>query len=182
MTAKGSAGRAAPSRALLINAAELLRRPGSERDLDVELSAAELGLADPRFRPDDRVGVALRLESLNDGIVVLGSIDVPWHGSCRRCLRPLDEHTRSDVDELYQSVVTHPDAFEIVGDQLDLLPMVRELALLDAPESPLCRPDCAGLCPVCGVDLNETTCSCEAPVQSSPWDVLDSLKAQLDDN
>jgi uncharacterized protein len=182
MNVHGGAGRAAPSRVLLVNAAELLRRPGGERTIDVQLSAAELGLADQRFRADDQVGVALRLESLNDGIVVLGSIDVPWHGLCRRCLRELSEHTESEVDELYQNVVTNVDAFEIVGDQLDLLPMVRELALLDAPESPLCRPDCAGLCPVCGIDLNETTCNCEAPTSPSPWDVLDRLKAQFDEN
>lgn len=182
MSGPGSPGRAAPSRVLLINALELLRRPGSERVIDVELSTAELGLADPRFHGDDQVRVALRLESLTDGIVVLGAIDVPWHGVCRRCLRELSEHTESEVDELYQTVVTNPDAFEIVGDQLDLLPMVRELALLDAPESPLCRPDCAGLCPICGVDLNETSCSCEAPAPPSPWDVLDTLKARFDDN
>jgi len=182
VNAPGGSGRAALSRALLVNALELLRRPGSERTIDVELPAAELGLADLRFRPDDEVGVHLRLESLSDGIVVLGSIDVPWHGACRRCLRELSERTESNVDELYQTVVTDPDAFEIVGDQLDLLPMVRELALLDAPESPLCRPDCAGLCPICGVDRNETSCTCVAPAAPSPWDVLDSLKAKFDDN
>jgi uncharacterized protein len=174
--------RAAPSRVLLVNASELLRRPGAERTIDLQLTTAELGLAAQRFHPDDLVSVDLRLESLTDGIVVLGSIDVPWHGNCRRCLRELSEHARSDVDELYQVVVTNPDAFEIVGDQLDLMPMVRELALLDAPESPLCRADCGGLCPTCGINLDEATCSCETPAQSSPWDVLDRLKAQFDDN
>jgi uncharacterized protein len=171
-----SAPQRVAARALLVNAAELLRRPGSERDIELRIGTEALGLSDPRFRPDDQVHVALRLESLNDGIVVLGAIEVPWHGACRRCLKPLDEHAECEVDELYQSVVTNPDAFEIVGDQLDLLPMVRELALLDAPEAPLCRPDCAGLCPICGIDLNDATCSCEAPVQPSVWDVLDQLK------
>jgi uncharacterized protein len=167
------------ARALLVNAAELLRRPGTERDIATEIAADALGLADARFRADDQIAIALHLESLIDGIVVVGTIDVPWHGACRRCLQPLDEHTESPVDELYQSVVTNPDAFEMTGDQLDLLPMVRELALLDAPEAPLCRPDCAGLCPVCGVDLNNATCTCEAPAQPSVWDVLDQLKGEL---
>jgi uncharacterized protein len=170
------------TRPLLVNAAELLRRPGSEREIHTTLTAAELGLDDDRFRPDDEILVDLTLESLSDGIVVAGSIDVPWHGSCRRCLKPLDEHAIAAVDELYQGVVTDPDAFEIVGEQLDLTPMVRELALLEAPTSPLCRPDCQGLCPHCGTDLNEGKCDCEEPRQPSPWDVLDQLKAELDGN
>src|SRR3982751_6522462 len=78
--------------------------------------------------------------------------------------------------------VSRPDAFDTVGERLHLLRMVRELALLDAPESPLCRPDCAGLCPICGADLNEGSCECEAPKAPSPWDVLDGLKARFDDN
>ena len=170
------------ARPLLVNAAELLRRPGSERIIDAKLSTTELGLDDERFVADDIVTAHLRLESLTDGIVVVGEIDVPWHGHCRRCLRELNERMVSPVDELYQTVITNPDAFEIVGDQLELRPMVRELALLDAPLTPLCRPDCAGLCPMCGVDLNETSCSCEAPVLGSPWDVLDQLKRQIDTN
>jgi uncharacterized protein len=167
------------ARALLVNATELLRRPGTERDIDIQIAAETLGLADARFHADDQITVTVHLESLTDGIVVLGSVDVPWHGACRRCLKPLDEHAVSEVDELYQTVVTNPDAFEIISDQLDLLPMVRELALLDAPEAPLCEPDCAGLCPVCGIDLNIGTCSCEAPALPSVWDVLDQLKGDL---
>ena len=170
------------ARPLAVNAAELLRRPGTERLLDISIAAADLGLADARFGVDDEIDVHLRLESLTDGIVVAGSIEVPWHGACRRCLRPLAEVAVCDVDELYQTTVTNSEAFEIVDNQLDLLPMVRELALLDAPEAPLCRPDCAGLCPVCGADLNDTTCDCVAPVLESQWAVLDQLKEQLGGN
>ncbi len=170
------------ARPLAVNAAELLRRPGTERLLDISLAPTDLGLADSRFGIDDQIDVHLRLESLTDGIVVVGSIDVPWHGACRRCLRPLNEVAVCDVDELYQSTVTNPEAFEIVDNQLDLLPMVRELALLDAPEAPLCRPDCAGLCPVCGADLNDVVCGCVAPVIESQWAVLDQLKEQLGGN
>jgi len=169
------------TRAFTFNVAELLRRPGAERLIETSLTTAELGLDDDRFVRDDLVSTSLRLESLIDSIVVVGEIDVPWHGTCRRCLKELAEHQVSAVEEVYQTVVTNPDAFEIVGDQLDLTSMVRELALLDAPASPLCRPDCAGLCPICGVDLNDTTCSCAVAEVGSPWGVLDQLRGRLDD-
>jgi uncharacterized protein len=164
---------------LLINAAELLRRPGSERRFDLEPTIADLGIVDPRFDPDATVAVSLRLESLTDGLVVDGKINAPWADSCRRCLAPAAGVVLSDVGELYQLVLTDPDAFEIVGDQIDLGSMVREHILLDAPLAPLCRPDCAGLCPTCGIDLNLATCDCVAVDTDPRWEALSQLKGNL---
>jgi uncharacterized protein len=167
------------SNPLLINAAELLRRPGSERRLTLTPTVAELGIVDPKFDPDATVEVSLRLESLTDGIVVDGVLRAPWADSCRRCLAPAGGDVVSEVGELFQHVVTDPDAFEIVGDQIDLGAMIRENILLDAPIAPLCRPDCAGLCPTCGIDLNTATCDCVTAVVDPRWEALSQLKANL---
>ena len=167
------------SNSLLINAAELLRRPGSERHLRLEPSVAELGIADRRFDLAATVVVSLRLESLTDGIVVDGELQAPWADSCRRCLAAASGEVVSEVHELYQQVITDPDAFPIVADQIDLVPMVRENLLLDAPLAPLCRPDCAGLCPTCGIDRNTATCDCDTSVADPRWDALTQLRANL---
>src|SRR5512141_518264 len=103
------------SKPLLINAAELLRRPGSERRLVLETTVVELGISDRRFDPDATVSVSLRLESLTDGIVVDGELRAPWADSCRRCLAAAAGEVVSEVHELYQAVITDPDAFPIVG-------------------------------------------------------------------
>ncbi|MCU1359280.1 MAG: hypothetical protein JWN99_569 [Ilumatobacteraceae bacterium] len=166
---------------LRVNAAELLRRPGSEKDVEVRFTVADLGLVDERMFDDDKVTIDLHLESLTDGVVVRGLITAPWHGVCRRCATPAEGEVRCDIHELYQQVVTDPDAFELVGDQLDLGPMVREVLVLDAPRSPLCRDDCQGLCPGCGIDRNVETCSCSGEISDSPWGALDQLKGMLDD-
>ena len=166
---------------LLINAAELLRRPGSDRRLHLELTVAGLGISDTRFDPDATVEVSVRLESLTDGIVVDGELRAPWADSCRRCLAAASGEIVGDVHELYQYLVTDPDAFEIVDEQIDLLPMVREHVLLDSPLAPLCRPDCAGLCPSCGVDRNVATCGCVSSSADPRWDALSQLKANLSD-
>ncbi len=169
------------SNPLLINVAELLRRPGSERRVSLQPTVAELGIADRRFDLKATVMVSLRLESLTDGVVVDGELRAPWADSCRRCLAPASGEVASDVHELYQSQITDPDAFEIVGDQIDLVPMVRESLLLDAPAAPLCGPDCAGLCPTCGIDRNTATCDCVTAVADPRWDALSQLKAILPD-
>jgi len=82
----------------------------------------------------------------------------------------------SEVHELYQRIVTDPEAFEIVGDQLDLRDVVRELLLLDVPSTPLCQPDCAGLCRTCGANLNDTACACDGPPADPRWSALDQLR------
>lgn len=167
------------SNPLLINAAELLRRPGSERHLSLSPTVADLGIVDAKFDQGATVEVSLRLESLTDGIVVDGELRAPWADSCRRCLAPAGGEVVCVVGELYQHVVTDPDAFEIVGDQIDLGAMIRENILLDAPVAPLCRPDCAGLCPTCGIDRNHAECDCVAASGDPRWEALAQLKANL---
>ncbi len=168
------------SHPLLINVAELLRRPGSGRDLAFGVTPAELGLDDPRVAAGAPIDVRLRLEALSDGIVVTGRVDAPWTDTCRRCLGPAVGSTDSEVHELYQHVVTDPDAFELAGDQLDLRPMVRELVLLDLPVTAVCRADCAGLCPTCGVDRNSQHCQCSTTEVDPRWDALTQLRGHVD--
>jgi uncharacterized protein len=166
--------------ALRLNAVELLRRPGSDRQVEITVPLTELGIdGDPRFEPDARAEVRLRLESLSDGIVVEGEVAVEWHGTCRRCLADTGGRTGSQVRELYQRELTDPDAFELEGEMLDLAPLVRELVLLDAPTAPLCRPDCAGLCPTCGTDRNLAPCDCAPPSADPRWDGLSALREVL---
>jgi len=166
---------------LRVNAAELLRRPGTEKLIDLHVTVADLGIDDERFRPTDAVHVRLRLESLTDGIMVAGEVVSTWHTTCRRCAMPAEGELRCEVDERYQETVTDPDAFPLEGAQRDLEPMAREVVVLDAPIAALCRVDCAGLCPECGTDLNTGSCSCN-PTSSDPrWSALDQLKGTLGD-
>lgn len=166
---------------LRVNAAELLRRPGNQKSVELVAALVDLEVVDPaRFSNDAQVAVRLHLEALNDGIVIDGELSVPWHGVCRRCLMETGGTHVSEVHELYQRIVTDPEAFEIVGDQLDLSDVVREVVLLDVSSTPLCRPDCAGLCLTCGANLNNGPCGCAVVPADSRWSALDVLQ-QLPD-
>ena len=166
-----------PLHVLRVNARELLRVPGATRDIEASLDAAALGVDDDRITGPvavDLVGV-----SSIDGIVIRGSITLPWSAPCRRCLAAVTGSALVDVDEVYQDVVGDDDAFEIVGDQIDLAPAVREYILIELPDGPLCRVECAGICPVCGVDRNESSCECDTTVRDDRWAALDQI--ELDD-
>jgi uncharacterized protein len=164
-----------------LHVAEVMRRAGNERDVVITEPIESLIVDDPRFPAEARITATLHLESLTDGLVVRGEVVVPWSQTCRRCLQPAEGNTVSMVDELYQQVLTDPDAFELHGDTLDLAPMVRDLVLLDTPDGPLCRPECAGLCPQCGVNRNDTPCECTTDVVDDRWAGLDQLKGVLRD-
>lgn len=164
---------------LIVNALEMLRRPGTVKEVDLHVAPEVVGIEDSRLVSGAEISVQLRCESLSDGIVVLGHIGAEFHGDCRRCLGPIVATLTIDVRELYQLVVSDPDAFAIHNDQIDLGPMVRETVLIELPDAPLCRLDCAGLCPICGVNLDQGSCGCQAPVIDSRWAALDAIRDQL---
>jgi len=165
-------------RPLRVNAVELLRQPGAVREVVVALPAEPLDIAHERLAGD--IEVDLWLEALNDGIAVTGSVTAPWATECRRCLTEVGGAAVVEVDELYQVEVLDPDAFVIEDNQLDLAPLVRESALLELDRERQCRDDCVGLCPVCGVDRNSVTCTCDTTVRDDRWAALDDLV--LDDD
>lgn len=160
-------------RVLRVNAVELLRQPGATRDVTEEIAGEPLGVIHERL--DGDIGVALVLESMNDGIVVSGAVRAPWATICRRCLTDIDGVAVVAVDERYQIELTDEEAYPIEHNQLDLAPMVRELALIELDAEQVCRPDCAGLCPVCGIDRNSATCDCDITVKDDRWAALDGL-------
>jgi uncharacterized protein len=83
---------------------------------------------------------------------------------CKRCLEPSRLTLTPDFAELYafnQNSVTDSGLLVPESGQIDLGPLVREYMLLEIPIAPLCRPDCLGLCPICGENQNEHTCTHE---------------------
>jgi uncharacterized protein len=162
--------------ALVVPVAELLRRPGTQRPVRIDVPADGLSVPSARVPDGATVVVDVVLESLPDGITVDGEVRTTWDATCRRCLGPSSGELRAAVHELYQHDPIDDQAFGFEGDQLDLRPMVRELVIVELPLAPLCRDDCRGLCPVCGVDRNEADCGHRDPPVDSRWAALDVLR------
>lgn len=110
---------------------------------------------------------------------------VTYHGEavCMRCLRTFPQERRVELHLDYvegedpyknvENVVLTPhdaDRVHYGGPHIDLRIGIREAVILSAPITQLCKDDCAGLCPVCGINLNEGRCSCK-PVEAGPFSV-----------
>lgn len=115
------------------------------------------------------------------GVVTLtADVRLEYRTVCDRCLKPL---TRS-VQKQFTHTLVHAlndesnDDFILVED-MHFSPdeLLREDMLLELPTKELCKPDCKGLCPMCGADLNVTACSCKPPVDPR----LAVLQSLLDD-
>ena len=105
-----------------------------------------------------------------DGVVVTGTIAMPWATAVPPLPGRRDGHVgRRGRGGLPGRRRATDDAFEIEGDQIDLAPAVREYVLIELPDGPLCRDDCAGICPVCGIDRNEAPCECDTTVRDERW-------------
>lgn len=121
---------------------------------------------------------ALRVTRTPRGLYVGGRLTASMPAECVRCLTEIPLSLSADLDTLFvypPSKATDP--LEAVSEDgfIDLAPLVREGMLLSIPLQPVCRPDCAGLCPECGVNRNEETCEHSARPVAPGFAVLAEL-------
>lgn len=147
---------------------DLMRRPGNQRELTVtpELpSDLIVGIA--MLPAGRRLEIELRLESVHEGILATGEITTVADAECSRCLDPVDIDVKVKFQELFLYQDPEEDDFLVEDEQIDLEQVVVDAIVLSLPFKPVCKPDCAGLCPECGVRLeDETDHQHEAPVDS----------------
>lgn len=170
-----------------LNVTDLVGDPGAtravERTVDREaFGRAPWGVADEVLR--DPLTLALHLDAVVDGILVRGTIGFNVTLACARCLAPLDREIVAEVVELFVDPrKVEPgdevdEGYEIIDNAtaIDLSTLVRDALLIDLPYRVLCRDDCAGLCAICGADLNETDCGHRRTADADPrWAALADL-------
>ena len=143
---------------LVLEVHELSRQAGTMKEISRTVPApAELGVEMMRVPVDSPIVLELRLESVVEGVWVSGTADVELAGECARCLIPVEDEATFDLEELYVHAgrEAEEDANFVVDERIDLEPALRDAVVLDLPFTPLCREDCAGLCTICGANLND---------------------------
>ena len=161
---------------IIINTSHIL--PDTPYLLEGTESADVLELpadADPPLAPAGDITYRLSAVMAGADLIVTGSASVPVATVCARCLDDIR------VPITVKKLCFH---FEKVKDlEVDLTDDVREELLLAIPSCFYCSPDCKGICPVCGTNLNHASCSCDTQqaepepdeAAPSPWDQLDAL-------
>jgi uncharacterized protein len=160
-------------------------RPGEEHREAVLVSVEPFVLGgEPYALPSGEIPAELVVQRASTGDVFRLHFSTTIEGACMRCLAPAAAVVDVDARE-YQA--TDPSADDehrsdyVVEGDLDLDTWARDQIALSLPDQILCRPDCAGLCPVCGKDLNvEPHEHAEAAVDPR-WAALEALRGESAD-
>jgi uncharacterized protein len=179
--------------ALAVDVRELLQQPGAHKHVVLRAVLPDLATPVASVPPERPVTVDAELESVVEGLLVTGKLGATVRLRCVRCLREFDHELEVDVRELFtgsgsRSASLHPREDEDEGyavladDRLPLDTMVRDALVLAFPSFPLCRPDCAGLCPQCGADRNTSDCGHDGSGATDPrWAALAGLRQALEE-
>ncbi|CQD10525.1 putative metal-binding protein, possibly nucleic-acid binding protein [Mycobacterium lentiflavum] len=146
---------------MTVDVTRLGRRPGSMVTLRHTVpSPLRIGLdmiAIPQGAPLD---MDLRVESVSEGVLVTGTVSGPTVGECSRCLTEVRGNVQVGLTELFaypdsttEATTEEDEVGRVVDDRVDLEQAIIDAVALDLPFAPVCRPDCPGLCPECGVLL-----------------------------
>lgn len=151
---------------LVINVSRLGRRPGSMLALSETVpSPVRMGAELIAIEAGAPLELDLRLESVSEGVLVTGTVSAPTVGECARCLTALTGDIEIDLTELFaypDSTTDETTEADEIGrvsgergrpDTIDLQQPIIDAIGLALPFSPLCQPDCPGLCQQCGVPL-----------------------------
>jgi uncharacterized protein len=163
-----------PRRPLRLNVGFLIKAPiGTSRDFTFDYEEIQLG-DDLSVREFEG---AARFDRTPQGLLLQGEFSAKANVECVRCLDPFSQPLKWSFTDLYafdKRSISESNLLVPEDGQIDLEPLLREYALLEIPISPICKPDCKGLCPVCGENLNKTDCG-HHPDPDSPFTVLKDL-------
>jgi uncharacterized protein len=152
---------AAPVPELIVPVEQLGRQPGTSEQLTISFEAPEgIGTEVVGIPEGQTVELELLLESVLEGVLVTGTVRSMAFGECGRCLEEVSLPVEVTFQELFEypgqnrpDQSRHDDQFILVDEAVDLTVPVRDAVVLSLPFNPLCREDCEGLCPGCGVRL-----------------------------
>lgn len=166
-----------------INVSQLLQESiGAFRDYEISDEVDVAGDGNCR-----KAWGKVRLLRTHRGILVRAELNTEIKLACSRCLRPFRSPVTLKIEEEYIPVVdivsgaplpASEELGSFVVDEhhvIDLTEAIRQYALLAVPMKPLCKEDCAGLCPVCGNNMNQESCRCPQPVTDPRWSELSKL-------
>jgi uncharacterized protein len=173
-----------PRAPLVLDTRDLPRSPGAMRTVERVVPApGDLGLELIRVPAGSDISFTLRLESVTEGVLISARATAALTGECGRCLREISDTLDVTFQQLYayehsttDETTDEDEVGRMQGDLIDLEPELRDAMVLALPSHPLCREDCPGLCPECGVHWDDLPADHNHDQADPRWAALNQLK------
>lgn len=129
----------------------------------------------------DKIVADLQVENTGQMFLVRGKVKTLLGLPCSRCLRETRLTIDSDIEltmmraGVAEEFAADEDIIFFHGDVVDLSPAIHDTIFLAIPLIPLCQPECKGICPFCGKDQNQETCTCAQKEIDPRWEKLRNL-------
>ena len=152
----------------------------------------ELDIMSDEYSLDEPVRVVCDIRRDGDLVRIGGTVDASLSVQCDRCVEPFSLGISGAFSIVVRRLALDEPSPVATGDEeesddedmcfvennvksIDIVPYVRDAIILNVPMKILCTEDCKGLCPVCGNNLNEQSCSCGDSRNDPRWGSLSGL-------
>ncbi|HIW57841.1 MAG TPA: DUF177 domain-containing protein [Firmicutes bacterium] len=166
---------------MILNIESILNYDGRKIPIEAELDISE----DKRdaFKIVSPVKIAGEIVNFGGELELTLSAETELRLACDRCAEEYERGFEFQIFERFrhrdqdeaENDNENPEVTYFSGDSIDLSDIVYSNLILNMPAKNLCKDDCKGLCPICGVNLNDKTCDCSDEVTDPRFDILDSL-------
>lgn len=154
-----------------------MNRPGATSSLD-RVVPAPAEFSEDLVAIGPEVTIRALIESVVDGLLVRGAVSAPARVACSRCLVEWSTDIIGDVAELFCPPGDDgvEAGYDITDATIDIDTLIQDAIAEAIPVRPLCRPDCAGLCPTCGTDRGTDPCGGHPDQYDRRWTALADLR------
>ncbi|MCR4778318.1 MAG: DUF177 domain-containing protein [Lachnospiraceae bacterium] len=167
---------------MIISLSEVCMTPGEVKSLECPLELENLKFNGNSYKITNKPPMHLNITALSKtSVSIKGNADYTINIPCSRCLEDVACEVNCDIDLEYDLNGSYDEEMAYIeGNSLNTDSLIAEELMLNLPDKVLCMEDCAGLCPVCGKNLNRSKCDCDTfvpdPRMAAIQDIFKNFK------
>ena len=164
-----------------INIASVLRNDGASKEFTGNVELGNLEYMGSTLSFEEPLKVNGKVYSIGGALEISADITGEYTSVCSRCGKPVSAEISAQLFESIDSEFSEIDeeCITVSGNVIDISGSIDACIFDELPMQPLCMEECKGLCPVCGIDLNENECNCDDTVYDPRFAIFRNLSKEV---
>ena len=164
-----------------LNIASVLKNDGASKDFSGEINLGKVDYMGSTLDFESPLAVTGKVLNIGGTIEISAQITGKFVTECSRCGVKVTEDFSADLFESMENDFSDVDAecISVQGNVIDISGSIDACIFGNIPMQTLCREDCKGLCPECGINLNEKECNCDTTVYDPRFAIFRNLSKEV---